>query len=79
MTLPLDFLDKPQPGGAAGLLIGLVMGVAAWCYFVLPAYWKTKWPSFVNWLLMVLLVPLMIGGAALGAIIGPLLVLEFGH
>ena len=71
MTLPPDFWYKPQPGG----LVGLVVGVAAWCYFVLAVYRKTKWPSFANWFLMVLLGPLMIGGL----IIGSLLALEFGH
>ena len=75
MTLPTDFWQSPSPG----LFIGLAVGVAAWCYFILPAYRKTKYPSFENVLLMGLLVPLMIGGGILGAIIGFLLAPEFGH
>jgi hypothetical protein len=80
MTLPPDFWDSPQPGGSAvGLIVGLFIGVAAWCYFVLPAYRKTKYPSFENWSLAALLAPLMIGGGILGAVISYLVAFEFGH
>jgi ABC-type xylose transport system permease subunit len=79
MTLPPDFWTKPLPGGQVGLFVGLIIGAAAWCYFVLPAYWKAKWPSFKSWYLMVVMAPMMIIGGTVGAIIGTLIAFELGY